>query len=208
MDTLEETPTGTADEPTPRPPRRALDRRTVAICVCVALVAALVAGLAASLLIDDDAGGSAGSDGSIQLTDQIDAEELFATGLVTIEGEATTLEAFRTDEPIVVNIWAQNCVPCIDEMPLLEQAHLANPDLTFVGVDTQDQLEKALVMAEQTGITYPWVQDPTGDFFFAAKGAGMPTTFIVMPSGEVVASKTGAFDSQADLQGWLDRHVA
>lgn len=207
MDTLEETPAGTDGEPARPPARRSLDRRTVAICVCIALIAALLAGLAASLVLGDDEGSDTTS-GTIQLTDQIDAEELFATELLTVAGEPTTLESFRSDQPIVVNLWAQNCVPCIDEMPLLEQAHLDNPDLTFVGVDTQDQLEKAKVMAERTGITYPWVQDPSGEFFYAAKGAGMPTTFVVMPSGEVVASKTGPFASQTELQRWLDDHVA
>jgi thiol-disulfide isomerase/thioredoxin len=208
MDTLEETVAEPAEDPSPRP-RRGLDRRTVAICVCVALVAAIVAGLLASIFVGDDEGErGSNSDPSIQLVDQIDARKLFATELRTVDGQPTTLEAFRSDQPLVVNIWAQSCVPCVDEMPLLEQASKANPDVAFVGVHSLDPIEKAKVMAAETGITYPWVDDPTGDFFFVAKGAGMPTTFIVMPSGEVVATKTGAFDSEAELQGWLDRHVA
>ena len=63
-------------------------------------------------------------------------------------------------------------------------------------------------MAVRTGITYPWVQDPSGDFFAEAKAAGLPTTFIIDPSGEIKASKSGAFGSLAELQQWLDVHLA
>lgn len=203
---------GDASEPEPRR-RGGLDRRTLGICVCIALVGAIVAALVASALIGDDDDGSdrAESDPSIQIVETVDVASLLEVELLTVDDEPTTLATYRSlagDQPMVINLWAQNCVPCVDEMPLLEAAHQANPDLTFLGVDTLDQPAKAKVMAEQTGITYPWVQDRNGDFFYEAKAAGMPTTFILMPSGEVVASKTGAFDSQAELQGWLDDHVA
>ncbi|HEX2577440.1 MAG TPA: TlpA disulfide reductase family protein [Aquihabitans sp.] len=195
--------------PTGRPRRtRRLGARTIAICACLALVAAIAAALVASVVLDDEDDGRAGGPDAIELTTEVDADDLLATEVLTVAGEPTTLAALRTDQPMVVNLWAQSCVPCIDEMPLLEAAHQANPDLTFVGVDTQDQVDKAKVMAERTGITYQWVQDPTGDFFYAAKGAGMPTTFILTTDGEVVASKTGAFSSAEELQGWLDAHAA
>lgn len=207
--------TETADAPPttepPTPGRRRLDRRTIGICVCIALVGAIVAALVTSTLLDDDDRESAESDPSIQIVATVDAERLLAVDLLSADDEPTTLATYRAlagTKPMVINLWAQNCVPCIEEMPLLEAAHQANPDLQFLGVDTLDQPEKARAMVERTGITYPWVQDRDGDFFYEAKAAGMPTTFILMPSGEVTATKTGPFDSQAELQGWLDDHVA
>lgn len=197
---------------TPRAPRRSpgLSTRTIAICVCIALVAAIGSALVASWVSggSDSSAAAGGSDPTIQLTDRVDSTELLSTELLTVDGASTSLGDRMADRPVVVNLWAQNCAPCVREMPLLEAAHLANPDIDFLGVDTQDRLASAKVMAQQTGITYPWVQDPKGDFFFAAQGAGMPTTFIIMPSGEIVASKTGAFESGAELQQWLDDHVA
>lgn len=73
-------------------------------------------------------------------------------------------------------------------------------------MDTQDRLEKAKALAEQTGITYPWVQDPSGNFFFEARASGMPTTLLLDRRGRIVATRTGAFRDQADLQGWIDRY--
>ena len=189
---------------------RSLGPRTLAVCVCVAVIAAILAGLGASWLGSDGSASStaSSSDPAIQLTERIDSRALRSTPLLTIDDEPTTLGQRLSDRPIVVNLWAQSCAPCIKEMPLLERAHQANPDIDFLGVDTQDRLEYAKVMATRTGITYDWVQDRSGDFFFAAQAAGMPTTFIIMPSGEIVASKTGAFASPSELQGWLDDHVA
>lgn len=184
-----------------------LPARTIAICVCIALVGAIATALVATWLTDDSASADE-SVATIALDATVDSDALLSVELLTIEGEPTTLGERLEDRPVMVNLWAQSCAPCIEEMPLLEQAHLDNPDIDVLGVDTQDRLADAKVMAERTGITYPWVQDRTGDFFFAAQGAGMPTTFIIMPSGEIVASKTGAFDSQDDLQSWIDTNVA
>jgi thiol-disulfide isomerase/thioredoxin len=131
---------------------------------------------------------------------------MVSVALTTVDGKPTTLAAHLDDRPMVLNIWAQSCVPCVEEMPLLEAAHQANPDVAFFGVDTQDRLDRALELAAQTGITYPWVQDPTGNFFYEAGATGMPTTLLLDRRGRILATRTGAFSDQADLQGWIDEH--
>ena len=189
--------------------RRRLDGRTIGICVVIALVMAIIAGLVVSALASDEGNTTTGeSDPQFQLVEAVDTAKLRTTPLLTTANKPTSLAAFVDEKPVVVNLWAQSCAPCVKEMPLLEKASKANPGLAFLGVDTSDQLAKAKVMARLTGITYPWVQDPRGDFFAEAKGAGLPTTFIMQPSGEIVGTKTGAFKSLAELQRWLEEHVA
>lgn len=199
-------------DPTSRPAPRGragavlgLPRRTVAICVCIATIGALVAALITSALLADDSSEPAAT-AELQALDDTDSETMLAVGLTTIDGKPTTLAAHLDGRPVVVNLWAQSCVPCVDEMPLLEEAHQANPDVAFFGVDTQDRLEKALAMAEQTGITYPWAQDPAGNFFYAANAAGMPTTLFLDERGRILSTKTGAFADRAELQAWIDEH--
>ncbi len=190
----------------PEPRQRRLDGRTIGICVCIALIAALATALVAAKVTGDDGapGTAAGSSSRpIQLVPAVDTKKLLATPLVTVDGKTTSLGASMGKKPVLVNLWAQSCLPCLKEMPLLEQASKANPGLQVLGVDTQDQLAKAKVMAKRTGITYPWVQDQTGDFFFEAQAAALPTSFVIQPSGEIVASKTGAFTSAAELERWL-----
>lgn len=190
-----------------RPPSRST-ARLVAICVCIALVGALVAALATSLVLDDDPRATAEQEPEeLALEDGVDTAELLGVELVDLDGSTTSLGALLVDRPMVVNLWAQSCAPCVKEMPLLEAASKANPDVAFLGVDTQDQLDKATEMAERTAITYPWVQDPDGNFFYAARAAGMPTTLAINPQGEVLAARTGSFSSQSELQRWIDGYL-
>lgn len=191
-----------------QPPRRAnrrISRRALAISVCVATIGALIAALVTLEILEGDESPET-AQATLETLPAPDTDRLVSTALETIDGQPTTLAAHLDHRPMVLNIWAQSCVPCVDEMPLLEAAHQANPDIAFLGVDTQDRLEKAKALAEQTGITYPWVQDPSGNFFFEARASGMPTTLLLDRRGRIVATRTGAFRDQADLQGWIDRY--
>lgn len=200
--------TSVADQVDPPSPARrgirTLPRRTIAICVCAAVIAALCAALATSLLLGDT--GSSDPEATLEPVGAVDVDRMLSVALETVDGKPTTLAAHLDDRPMVLNIWAQSCVPCVEEMPLLEQAHQDNPDVAFLGVDTQDRLDKAKDLVAQTGITYPWVQDPSGNFFYEASATGMPTTLLLDRRGRILANRTGAFDDLTELQAWIDRY--
>jgi len=186
----------------PRPAARKLDRRTIAICALIGLVAALVTALVASALLSDD---SSGSDLELEEARGANTERLLAQPVDTVDGGTSDLAAYAADQPMLINIWASNCVPCIDEMPLLEQARADNPGVTFVGVASQDDPAKAAALAKQTGITYPYVLDPTGEVAYEADGTSMPTTVLLNAEGDLVAARSGAFHTQDDLQSFVDQ---
>lgn len=181
--------------------------RTVAICAAIALVCALVAGLIATVLLTRSDGSSTATGSTLSLSDQEDRPDPLTVDLLTRDDTATTLGDQLTGKPTVVNLWAQSCAPCVKEMPLLEQAAKDNPHIAVLGVDTQDDLERAEQMATRTGVTYPWIQDVEGELFYALGGAGMPTTVAVNPEGQVLASHTGAFKTQGELQDWIDTYL-
>jgi len=188
-----------------------LDRRTVALCVVIALVGAIVAGLVVSVVVDDArpetaAGGQ--QTATLVPRGEIDPDELAAAELVAVDGTETNLGELLDTKPTMVNLWSQTCAPCLEEMPWFEQASRDNAEVAFLGVNELDPLDKAQAMAAKTGITYPWVRDPVGNFANAAQSTGLPHTLLVAPDGAVLASKLGAFDSPADLQRWLDDNVA
>ncbi len=201
-----------APERSPKRRRRGrLDRRTVALCVAFALVGAIMAGLVASVVVDDArpetaAGGQ--QTATLVPRGEIDPDELAAVELLAVDDTETNLGELIGAKPAVVNLWSQTCAPCIEEMPWFEQASRDNPEVAFLGVNELDRLDKAQAMAAKTGITYPWVRDPVGNFANAAQSTGLPHTLLVAPDGAVLASKLGAFDSPADLQRWLDDNVA
>ncbi|MDE2275235.1 MAG: TlpA family protein disulfide reductase, partial [Burkholderiales bacterium] len=66
--------------------------------------------------------------------------------LTALDGSATQLSSF-TGRPTVVNLWATWCPPCRREMPLLQQAQAAQPEVNFVFVnqgETRDQVARFL----------------------------------------------------------------
>ncbi len=203
-----------ADEPTsppnPSPPRlrRRIDGRTLAICLCIAVVAAVVAGLVASKFTsksNDDAGRR---DPKISLvSDKINVDQLLDTKLQTVAGAPTTLRKSLGTKPLVVNLWQQSCTACVAEMPLLEEVNQTEPRVALVGIDVQDRLDYAKKMAKQTGITYPWLRDDEGDFFYAAQGTQLPKTLLVGTDGKILAVQNRTFKDRADIDAWLQKHL-
>jgi thiol-disulfide isomerase/thioredoxin len=193
--------------PPARPARRPVDRRTLAIIVALASVCSVVAALVAVLVLRDDPQPSAADADRIELSEvgAVNPDRLLTVALRTPDDQATNLDALVSGKVAVVNFWQSSCAPCIEEMPMLQEAADANPDIVMVGVASQDRPDKAAELAEQTGIEYPWLLDPEGNLFYEARAAGMPTTLLLDEQGRIITSKTGAFPNAAELQSFIDQ---
>lgn len=115
-------------------------------------------------------------------------------------GDDASVDLSTLRGPLVLNLWAQSCGPCRDEMPLLQRLHEATDKVTVLGVDFQDlQPGMALALAEATGTTYPSVADVDGELKAPLRLTGLPTTLLVDADGRVVATERRAFSSYADV---------
>lgn len=99
--------------------------------------------------------------------------------------------------PVLVNLFASWCVPCRRELPALQAASAAHPEIQFLGVDHQDSRRAALQLLQETGVTYPAVYDPKGITATAYRARGMPTTILLRPDGTIAAQHTGELDPAA-----------
>lgn len=200
---------GTDDgQPAPgrRPSRARLDRRTIALCVCVAAIAAFAAGLVASIAMRPDKGSTTPSAG-LTPVDDVDAAAALSTRVVDFAGNETSLAAYvGRGRPVVVNFFSSTCAPCVREMPAFERVHRSGTKVRFVGVDVQDQVAPARRLMERTGITYEAVRDPAGDLLRAVGGVGLPTTILIDGRGRIADTHTGALTEQA-LRRLIERKL-
>ncbi|MSY86694.1 MAG: redoxin family protein [Actinobacteria bacterium] len=117
--------------------------------------------------------------------------------------ESRTVDASRLAGPAVVNLWASWCGPCRKEMPILAEAAERNPDIRFVGINTQDRPEAAADFLASTGVGYPQLVDVDGVVLNDTRVPGLPVTLALDPDGNVVDRVIGEASTE-ELAKLLD----
>lgn len=110
--------------------------------------------------------------------------------------------------PLVVNVWASWCPPCIAEMPILTAAAAdLRGEVQFLGVDIQDQDASALQMMTDFGADFPSVVDADGSIRGLMAISGPPVTFFVNDKGVIVGRHNGALPSTEYFNALLDQYL-
>jgi cytochrome c biogenesis protein CcmG, thiol:disulfide interchange protein DsbE len=100
--------------------------------------------------------------------------------------------------PLVINLWATWCAPCVEEMPAFQQVAVATRGrVAVLGVNVADDPDAAKAFVARIGITYDLAADPHQEFFRQIAAIGMPTTLLVDSQGTVVYHHTGPLDASA-----------
>lgn len=121
------------------------------------------------------------------------------------DGTNTTL-ASLDGTPLVVNLWATWCRPCVAEMPVFEQVAALRPAVRIVGVNIGDDPAAAAAFATKVGVSYTQFTDADGALESALSVSGLPSTAFIDAHGKVVSVHTGAFTA-AELTAAIDHLV-
>lgn len=129
-------------------------------------------------------------------------------------GNAYTQEMFQDYDLTLVNIFTTWCSPCVAEIPELEELrkNMADRGVNVVGVVLdvlndkgeidQDSLERAKLLAEKTGASYPFLlPDST---YMNGRLIGIeafPETFFVDKNGCIVG---GTYSGSGSLEDWTE----
>jgi cytochrome c biogenesis protein CcmG/thiol:disulfide interchange protein DsbE len=126
--------------------------------------------------------------------------------LETSEGERYELTG-RPGRPVVVTFWASWCIPCTEEMPLLQEALDERPgefDVLAIGFRNLPKDDARWLAGEN--ITIPSLQDPDHEVALAYGVRGIPQTFFIDADG-VIRDRVFGITSRGDLGEPLDALV-
>lgn len=105
--------------------------------------------------------------------------------------------------PLVVNIWATWCPPCLQEMPELARvSERHRGEVKLYGLAVDSPREHVLELVQRMGIPYE-VAEIDGATARAWNASSLPSTYILDGQGRIVWSIRGAIDAKL-----LETHLA
>lgn len=118
--------------------------------------------------------------------------------LSSLGGRPVSLAGF-VGKPTVVNLWATWCPPCQREMPALQQAQAANPDVNIVFVNQGEESPTIAAFLDRRGLVLRNVLvDPQRRTGAALGHRALPTTLFFDAQGRLADTRIGEL-SQATL---------
>ena len=122
------------------------------------------------------------------------------TAFTDADGKPLSLADFK-GKPVVVNLWATWCKPCLKEMPSLDRLQATLDDKLVVAAVSEDRGGKTIVepFIAKLGLdkVKPYL-DPKSAVGHAFSVRGLPTTLIIDSDGKVVGRVEGAAEWDSD----------
>ncbi len=124
-----------------------------------------------------------------------------------LDGKIHHLSDYR-GKWVLVNYWATWCPPCREEIPELEVFHSnhKDKDAVVIGIALENVSDKRLkAFVDEQFISYPILKASPDSKPPLGNVPGLPTSYLVDPSGKVVAKQVGAITREA-LEQFIERH--
>ena len=126
--------------------------------------------------------------------------------LPDLQGRSVMLPDDFAGRPLLVNVWASWCGPCIEEMPELERfaASQGTSGIQVIGLalDTPDAINAFLA---RVPVSYPILVETPGpadaSVWLGNRKGVLPYTVLVGADGKIVKQKVGPF-THGEIEGW------
>lgn len=114
----------------------------------------------------------------------------------TLDGEVQKLSDMAGGKPVVLNVWATWCPPCLKEMPTLDALGKQGKfTVVAIGTDEKASVVKDFLRKQEWGSGMQVWFDSLGAVTRDKLGAkGIPVTYVLTPSLTVVMAEAGERD--------------
>jgi cytochrome c biogenesis protein CcmG/thiol:disulfide interchange protein DsbE len=112
--------------------------------------------------------------------------------------------------PIIINVWASWCTGCKEEMPYFVDLY-ANPifksgEIKLLGIDVDEKdADSGPNFIKSYGMSWPHLEDTDGRSKLVF-GPGVPVTYFLDKSGEVIHKHIGAYRSKSRLYEAVEKY--
>lgn len=155
------------------------------------LLAGLSIGVLLGLLVYTNGAQATGASAANRVLPPVVGSAAPAFQLPLLSGGSRGLSDLK-GKPVLINFWATWCLPCKDEMPLLNRyAQKYQTQLTVIGIDSSEDAALVKPYIDTMGIQFPILLDSNGavtDRYFVRN---FPITFFVDADGILRAQHLG-----------------
>ena len=119
-------------------------------------------------------------------------------GMETLLGELA-------GEVVFLYFWSVDCPVCIDEMPLIQEAHdrWADRGLVILAIAIGDSPADVKEFLASQGYTLPVLLDGDAEAAFLYRAFFTPTSFLIGRDGTIQDRKVGPFSGWQELEAWI-----
>ncbi len=149
--------------------------------------------------------------GDIPSCDQIDTSKVTKKMLQMNCLDGSSVINFHSIKgPLIINVWASWCEGCKDEMPYFIDLY-ANPvfksgEIKLLGIDVDEKnTDSGPNFIKSYGMSWPHLEDVDGRSKLVF-GPGVPVTYFIDKTGEIIHKHIGAFLSKAQLYEAVEKY--
>ena len=119
--------------------------------------------------------------------------------VIDADGKKVSLSDKLDGKPLIFNIWASWCPPCVEELPHFDEAAKEYKDkITFMMINLTDGEYETVAGAQefirQNGLTFPLYFDTNGEAADIYLGEYIPMTWFINADGTVLGYIEGGMD--------------
>jgi len=139
--------------------------------------------------------------------------------VLAMDGTAVRLSDFIGEKVLLVNVWATWCGPCLEEMPSMQRLYEAidheDFEILAVSVDARrGEVDSGgrpggdlMAFADELGLTFPILHNPTGDIQRLYQTTGVPESFVIGKDGIIYKKIAGQTEWDTTVNEELIRRL-